>query len=203
MLRITGGIFKSREIYTLPGQKTRPTQAKVRQALFHSLVSAMLNKKNEVKNFHVLDLFAGSGALGFEALSRGADQVTFVEKSYPAIKIIEKNAKLLNLESKIRLVSTALEKSLDQVKKDSPFYWIFADPPYALDDYWSKTLINNWPWHDLLHSEGMFSIETSTAIDQKNLPKQTSSILKYREKKYGDTLLTLYQKTIKGDLLEY
>ena len=97
MLRLTGGEFRGRSIHTPGHDQTRPTQAKLRQALFNSLQTVITDAT-------LLDLFAGAGTLGFEALSRGASHVTFVESNRTVARLIEKNAAELNVRDRVRVV---------------------------------------------------------------------------------------------------
>src|SRR4051812_18174623 len=98
MLRITGGEFRGRSLHAPKGDHTRPTQSKLRQALFNSLQASLPDAR-------VLDLFAGSGALGFEALSRGAAHVHFIESARPVAKLIEKNGAELRVLDRMTLWS--------------------------------------------------------------------------------------------------
>ena len=133
MIRITGGINRSRLLETPNVSTTKPTMDKVRAGVFSALGPA-------VEGANVLDLFAGSGSYGFEALSRGAARATFVDSSFVAVNIIKKNASKLNQENVTIIQSdvlTFLEQNLQE------FSIIFVDPPYKLDVYEDvvKTLI--------------------------------------------------------------
>ena len=186
MLRITSGIFRGRVIHAPTGTRTRPTQARLRQALFNSL-------QFEIPDARVLDLFAGSGALGFEALSRGAREVVFVENSKPAIKLIEKNAEDLKVTSLIRILPVSLESAWGSLEKTQPFDLILADPPYA--GGWERKLLEEAPWEKVLKVEGYFCLEWGRLKSQVDeLPDEVSCLEKVREKNYGDSLLTTYRR---------
>lgn len=191
MLRITSGIFRGRIIQTPSHLNVRPTQAKLRQALFNSLQTRIVGAK-------VLDLFAGSGALGFEALSCGAEHVTFVEKVRPHAKCIEKNAKLLQVQDRVQILNLSVEVALDQLKRNEPFDLIFVDPPYA--EGWELRLLTGGPWEGLLASDGCLCLEWGR---QKSvvteLPDQLPFLVKIREKIYGESILTTYLKKVKVD----
>ena len=128
MLKIIAGKYGGRFIETPEGRGTRPTTNRVREAVFNSLCAAYSSNLN-LEGTVVLDMFAGSGALGFEALSRGAKFVTFCDKSPKAVSIIKKNAYSLQIDTSCYKV----------LKRDSlipnPYSLIpniiFADPPYA------------------------------------------------------------------------
>ena len=93
-MRIIAGLYKGRELQTVPDLSVRPATGRVRQTLFDMLTSRL-----SFDGLHVLDLFAGCGSLGFEALSRGAASVTFVESSPAALEFIEKNARYANIDA--------------------------------------------------------------------------------------------------------
>ena len=122
-MRITGGYLKGRILKTLPGQLTRPTPGRIREALFSIL-------QHDLENTDVLDLFAGSGALAIEAVSRGAASAVLVEKNERAAAIIRQN--LAKCELQLRLIVADYKKGSEilagEMKK---FDLIFADPPYG------------------------------------------------------------------------
>jgi 16S rRNA (guanine966-N2)-methyltransferase len=122
-MRIIAGAWRGRTIEVPPGQSTRPTADRVRETLFSMLASRL----GSFEDLRVADLFAGSGALGFEALSRGAASATFVESDAKAGATIRHNAEKLGAIERIRILgSSALA-----LPRSEPFDLIFADPPYA------------------------------------------------------------------------
>ncbi|MGZ3709018.1 MAG: 16S rRNA (guanine(966)-N(2))-methyltransferase RsmD, partial [Bdellovibrionota bacterium] len=123
MLRLTGGEFRGRMIQTPSHDHVRPTQARLRQAWFNSIQA-------EIPEAKILDLFAGSGALGFEALSRGASEVTFVEKHRSTLKLIAKNVATLGVNSRVELIEASVDSVFKRVERRAPFDLVFADPPY-------------------------------------------------------------------------
>jgi 16S rRNA (guanine966-N2)-methyltransferase len=157
MIRITGGENRSRLLETPNTTLTKPTMDKVRAAVFNAL-------GDSVKFARVLDLFAGSGSYGFEALSRGAKEATFVDASYESIKVIKKNAANLNREN-VEILNADVLSFLSQNIGD--FDIIFADPPYKLDVYEAvvKTLIERKIVNDggiiVLESERELKIDES------------------------------------------
>lgn len=172
-------------IHTPHNEKTRPTQARLRQALLNSLQTL-------VPEARVLDLFAGSGALGFEALSRGASSAVFVESSRSVIKLIQKNAQELRVEDRVHSVEDSVEHAIDRVLPHAPFDIVFADPPYA--EGWELRLLQELPWSQLLSPGGVFCLEWGTQKSQvQELPEQAGPLVKVREKAYGDTVLTTYR----------
>ena len=125
-MRITGGRLGRRPIDAPPGDATRPTTDRVREALFSALASRV-----DLDGARVLDLFAGSGALGLEALSRGASAVTFVERHAATLAVAHRNAAALGVESAGRFVRADALAWLGR-PASTPFDVVFADPPYAL-----------------------------------------------------------------------
>src|SRR5690348_1094962 len=122
-MRIIAGTWRGRTLEAPPGLGTRPTADRVRETLFSMLASRL----GSFEDLRVADLFAGSGALGFEALSRGATSVTFVERDQAALATIKRNAARLGATDRIQ----ALGSSGLSLPRGAPFDLIFADPPYA------------------------------------------------------------------------
>ena len=121
-MRITGGEFRSRPLRAPRGKVTRPTSDRVREALL-----AILGER--VPGARVLDLYAGTGALGLEALSRGAALATFVERSREALEALRANVSALAVVERARVVAAPAERAARDVA--GPFDLVFADPPYA------------------------------------------------------------------------
>jgi 16S rRNA (guanine966-N2)-methyltransferase len=122
-MRIIAGTWRGRTIDAPPGQSTRPTADRVRETLFSMLASRL----GAFEDLRVADLFAGSGALGFEALSRGAAHATFVESDAKASAVIRRNAEKLGVVERVQI----LGGSALALTASGPFDLIFADPPYA------------------------------------------------------------------------
>lgn len=122
-MRIIAGEWRGRLLQAPAGMTTRPTADRVRETLFSMLASRL----GTLEGMSVADLFAGSGALGFEALSRGAASVTFVESDPAATRAIRANARALGAEPRVQL----LGGSALRLPKSGPFDLIFADPPYT------------------------------------------------------------------------
>ena len=122
-MRLTGGEFRSRVIRSPQGAAVRPTPGRVKEALF-SIVG------DEIVDARVLDLFAGTGAIGFEALSRGAAHVTFVELHAPTAQAIRAAAEELGIAKRTSVVCAAAEKAVTRLP--GRFDFVYADPPYAL-----------------------------------------------------------------------
>jgi 16S rRNA (guanine966-N2)-methyltransferase len=194
LIRITGGEFRGRIIKTPKGEKTRPTQARLRQALFNSLQA-------QIGDARVLDLFAGSGALAFEALSWGASSALLVELARPVVKLLESNAHELGLSARVEVLQDSVEKVHSELIRRGPFQVILADPPYA--GGWEIKLLESLPWKEILVPGGVFCLEWGAQKSQVDeLPQQvfidasspnSALLVKIREKNYGDSILTTYQ----------
>ena len=130
MLRITSGEFKGKSIECPPGQDIRPTSSKTRQGLFNVLFSMGV----EVCGANVLELFAGTGLISFEAISRGASFATLIDSSTSSLKVIEKNALTIGISKKINLIKQDAEVFLSKAVL-SDFDIVYLDPPYKYDGY--------------------------------------------------------------------
>ncbi|HYP99764.1 MAG TPA: 16S rRNA (guanine(966)-N(2))-methyltransferase RsmD [Polyangiaceae bacterium] len=122
-MKIVAGEFRGRQLSTPSGDATRPTAARAREALFSIL--------GDVTGERVLDLYAGSGALGLEALSRGADQLVLVESGKAAQQAIRSNLQALGVGARATLLPLRAETSLKALERLAPFSLVFADPPWA------------------------------------------------------------------------
>jgi len=128
-IRIIAGKHRSRQIQTPPGVQTRPTASRTRESLFDLLITRYLPQ-----GFHdlvVADFYAGSGALGIEALSRGAQHVDFFEKSGRAIGVLRQNLESVGVTNQATVHQQCLHNASPQFSK--PPHVVFCDPPYALD----------------------------------------------------------------------
>jgi 16S rRNA (guanine966-N2)-methyltransferase len=122
-LRIVGGEARGRRLRAVPGRSTRPTADRVRQSLFDLL-------GQRCDGLRVLDLYAGTGALAIEALSRGAVRATLVEQDARAAAVIERNASELGYGDRVEIVRDDVSRALPRLR--GPFELVFSDPPYAL-----------------------------------------------------------------------
>lgn len=185
-MKLTGGTHRGRILHAPSDDRTRPTQAKLRQALFNSLQMI-------IPEARVLDLFSGSGALAFEALSRGASHAVAVESSRAAAQIIRKNADALGVQGSFVLFEEPVERVWPKLGKHAPFDVIFADPPYA--GGWETRLLAELPWEELLAEEGTFCLEWGKQKSKvESLPEELPFLVKVREKIYGESVLTTYRK---------
>jgi 16S rRNA (guanine966-N2)-methyltransferase len=185
-MRITGGRWRSRALEAPRGTTTRPTSDRVREALFSMLVSD--GHLGDDAAPRVLDLYAGSGALAFEALSRGAVSAVLVEQARDALAAIRENAQALDATSLVRVVAGKVDRSLE--KLDGPFGIVFADPPYA--DVRSPAFAGILAAAArLLGPGGALVLEHASA----DPPPEVAGLMLDRSRRHGDTTLTLYVRT--------
>ena len=126
MMRIITGSAKGKRLETLEGEATRPTSERIKEAIFSSI-------QFEVENRHVLDLFAGSGQIGLEALSRGADRATFIDSSREAMEIVKKNAKTTGFDDKCHYLVSDWRNYIRKASGKEKYDLVFIDPPYAME----------------------------------------------------------------------
>lgn len=139
-MRIITGLLKGRKIEIPKTLNVRPTSDRTKEGLFSTIDARMY-----IRNTKVLDLFAGSGNLGFEAISRGAESVLFVDYDRKNIRHIEQLAKEFEVDHQIRMSSTTVEEFLNI--PGIPYDFIFCDPPYSysgMDEMVEKILNNGW-----------------------------------------------------------
>lgn len=175
-MRIIAGNLKSRIIKPVPGKETRPTSDKVKEAIFHKLGPYF-------QDGFCLDLFAGSGSLGIEAISRGMDHVTLVESANNAVRVIHHNIVQLELEPKSKIMRMDVFRALPILaKKSKKFDLILFDPPYEKVSY--EKILESIQKYDLLTNNGKIYIEASG--NQSIIYDDTYYHFVY-EKKYSST----------------
>jgi 16S rRNA (guanine966-N2)-methyltransferase len=175
-MRVVAGSARGRRLQAPPGDATRPTLDRVREALFNALVSL-----DAVDGARVLDLFAGSGALGIEALSRGASHCTFVERARPAHAALEANLVATGLAERAEVLALDAVAWLDR-QPGGGFDLVLLDPPYATDDaQWAALLAGV----ATVAPDGVVVIESGRPV-----PVPAGWDVR-REKRYGDTLLVI------------
>ncbi|MDO5733193.1 MAG: 16S rRNA (guanine(966)-N(2))-methyltransferase RsmD [Eubacteriales bacterium] len=154
MGRVIAGRLRGRKLKTVPGMSTRPTTDRCKEALFNRI-------QMEVQDADFLDLCAGSGQIGIEALSRGARSVCFVEKSRQAARVIESNLQELGLEDSAELLRMDLKSALQFLdRRQSSFDLIFCDPPYAEVNLLLPKILKTLRQTKLWRPEGLFILES-------------------------------------------
>ncbi len=185
-MRIISGTMRGTKLYTLEGDNTRPTLDRVKEALFSKI-------NFEIQDATILDLFAGSGALGLESLSRGAEKIFLCDNSRDAIKIINQNIEKTKTKDKISLLNMDYKKALEELKRlEAKLDIVFLDPPYKTEfaEDAAKYIVEN----QLLNEDGFIVLETDDK--DKVLNNLDTNILEIKEiKKYGRVyLLFIYSK---------
>ncbi|MEO8798157.1 MAG: 16S rRNA (guanine(966)-N(2))-methyltransferase RsmD [Polyangiaceae bacterium] len=183
-MRIVAGIHRSREIRAPKGDSTRPTSDRVREALF-----SMLEAARPVEGLRVLDLYAGTGALALEALSRGALAATLVEKSREALAVIAANVDGLGVKAQITVLATDVGRAASRLVGMS-FDLVFADPPYRdigageLEKAVAPLLLNG-----ILAPGGRFVLELASRDAVPSLPGLELD----KARVYGDTQIAIFE----------
>jgi 16S rRNA (guanine966-N2)-methyltransferase len=184
-MRIIAGQFKNRPLVAPKGDATRPTSNMMREALFNIC-------QHYIQESTFLDLFAGSGALGLEALSRGASTSTFIESQREAIRCIQKNVEALQVQDKCTIFQTDVFIGLKRLEKGKKTYdIIFADPPYEIKDLREK-ILRTIDEGSLLKEGGFFFIEEADKASKEMLPLKTLELISSR--RLGRSLLQQYRK---------
>lgn len=176
--RIVAGSAGGRRL-TVPPKGTRPTSERVREALFGALEAVF-----DFDGLHVLDLYAGSGALGFEALSRGASVVTFIESDRRAVEVLRANASALGLAG-ARVVGGPVE-SVVAGEPDHGYDIVLADPPYALSNAALGGVLGNLVRRGWLAPDALVVLERAARDGEPDWPE---GLRPTRSRRYGDTAL--------------
>ena len=187
MIKIIGGKFKKNKI-DVPDNAVRPTSALIREAIFSILESnALQNSFNPYLNKCFIDLFAGSGSLGLEAISRGASFSYFFEFNNEVYKILQNNCKKICKDSNF-LVHKEDVISIDKFKIDYPLSAIFIDPPYKINPF--NSILKKIKDSNILNKDTLIIIETekSSPLDFLN------SFKMIKEKIYGKTKIIFLKK---------
>lgn len=184
-MRVIAGNYKGRTIKPVPGKYTRPTSDKVKEAIFHMMGPFFSGGK-------CLDLFAGSGSLGLEALSRGMEHVTFVDQQGRAIQTINDNLKTLNINTRAEVYRMDAFRALHMLaKQQSMFELILIDPPYLKVDY--ELLLNKLIDLKLMQANGIIYCEHGS---EETLPSSIPHLTLVKQVNYGQTTgITLYRHT--------
>jgi len=182
-MRVSSGILKGRKIkFNSSHKQLRPTSSKVREALFN-----IIGRK--IKGALFLDLYAGTGAIGFEALSRGASEVIFVETKKGFADKITQIVKQYSFEGKAKVITNQV---IDYIQcaglNKLTFDIIFLDPPYHTDE--AAHAISEIDKRGILKDSGMVIAEH---FKKRLLPERFDRLQKIKDYKYGDTVLTLYK----------
>lgn len=178
-MRVISGLLKGRNIEGFDIEGTRPTMDRVKESIFSTI-------QFEIRDAVVLDLFAGSGNLGIEAISNGADKCYFVDNNRVAINTINKNISNFKIEDKSIVIKNDYMNALSELK-NTKFDIVFLDPPYK-DDYINssiKYLLDN----DMLNSKALIICEYD-----RDIKKEYNLLDEVKTKKYGDKFVTIFKR---------
>ena len=196
MTRIIGGTAGGRRLETPKGDRTRPTSDRVREALF----SAIESRAGSLHGLRFLDLYAGSGAIGLEAWSRGADAVTFVESDRRTADLIGRNARTVGCN--VARVHAAPVTAALAGRADAPYDLVFTDPPYPLSEAdlaHDLTLLVDHGW---LADDALVVVERGSRSPEPAWPEGIKPLGgRRRTKKYGETTLW-YAAAGEGEVAE-
>ncbi|MFL5311497.1 MAG: 16S rRNA (guanine(966)-N(2))-methyltransferase RsmD [Myxococcales bacterium] len=179
-MRVVGGDWRGRTLRAVPGRSTRPTADRVRQSLFDVL-------GQRCDGLRVLDLYAGTGALSLEALSRGAAHATLVERDAKAMEVIERNARELGCADRCTLFGDDVARVLPRL--EGPFDLIFSDPPYAL--HAGQDTVDALARLRLLAAQARLVLERDRREGRPVLPEELELA---DERRYGDTVLLIARR---------
>lgn len=181
-MRVIAGTYRGRRLYGPQTQTLRPTSDRVREALFSIL-------GNRLPHSRFLDLYAGTGAVGIEALSRGADHVTAVESDRDAVNLLQRNKQLCQIGSELTIQAHAVEQFLRRPDHwNGPYDVVFADPPYAETAGLSSLLSQS-------RTEALFAEDAWLVVEhggKTTAPAALGPTSLRRQYRYGDTTLSLY-----------
>lgn len=183
-MRVIGGTLRGRQLATFTGRDIRPTPDRVREALF----SILYSRFGTLDGRRVLDLFAGSGALGIEAISRGALSARFVEMSSRAAAVLKDNLSRLRIEERTEVTVADLWQVIPALAAGGAYAVIFADPPYAAGH--GPRLLAEIDRHRLLDKNGLLCLETAAG---EALPETSGALRQVESRRYGSTAVHLYR----------
>lgn len=181
-VRVVAGTLRGRALKAPPGDATRPTGARVKEALFSIL--------GDVSDLAVLDLYAGSGALSIEALSRGARSAVLVESARPALACLRDNLQKLGVEARATVLPLRVEAVLGQLQRLGPFDLVLCDPPWK-DIAAARGALEKLAAAGLVTAAARIALEHAA---KEPPPSPVPSLLRvYDERRWGDTAVTLLE----------
>jgi len=180
-MRVTAGSARGHSLITLRGDSVRPTADKVKQSIFNAI-------QFDVPGADVLDVFCGSGALGIEALSRGAASATFVDIDKRAVNVVRANLEHTKLRAKATIFNSDYKIFIKNCTNEKKYDIMFADPPYRFDVL--SDLMANIADFGLLKDNGLLIFEGGKSLT----PIEHSSFSLKKNARYGDTVVLIYRR---------
>lgn len=174
-MRVIAGEFRSRLLKSVPGTDTRPTPDRLRESLFSIL-------QPQLEGAVFLDAYSGTGAVGIEALSRGAREAIFIESSSTALRVLQENLTSLRLLTRARVIRGKSVGQLGQHKADI----IFLDPPYNDPEEYQRCL-------EVLSAAATPAIVIAQHASREKVPEAVGALARYRVVKQGDNSLSFYR----------
>jgi len=184
-MRIITGEYRGRKLETPIGYDVRPTTDKVKEAIFNLL-------QNDIYDSVCVDLFAGTGSLGLEALSRGAKRCYFCDNARASLNLIKSNIKICGAGDRSVVLAGDYTKTLTRIKEKADIF--FLDPPYAAGLY--EKCLELIETLDLLNEEGIIIAEHDKYDE---MPEQVGNLVKVKERRYGKILVSIYQYLVEKD----
>lgn len=180
-MRIVSGKFGGRPLKAVPGDATRPTTDKVKEAIFNMIGPYFDGGRS-------LDLYAGSGGLSIEGVSRGIDEAVLVDRQFAAIKTIKSNVEVTKEPERFQVIKKTAQSVIDQLKGTQPFDVFYFDPPYAKQTIEAdlEKLVAN----DLVAKNAIVMAETDQHAD---LPDRIGAFTMVKQRDYGITVITIYE----------
>ena len=188
-MRVIAGTYRSRPLRSLRGMDIRPTADRLRETLFDVLCAG---NPSSVENTVWLDLFAGTGAVGIEALSRGAAMVYLVDSSAKAAELARENLESLGISSGFQVMKLEAVRAIERLEKQGlAVDYIFLDPPYRMEEVYSQTLYS-LAQSTLLKPEGLVIVEHQKRFDPG---EKFGALKRYRILEQGDAALSFYRRS--------
>lgn len=173
-MRVIAGVARSLPLKSVPGLDTRPTTDRIKETLFNIL-------QDEIYGCRFLDLFSGSGAIGIEALSRGASEAVFVENNKKAIVCIKENLDFTRLSDKAEVLSCDVLSGLHRLESGEPFQVVFMDPPYEQE--WERKVLEELSESSCITDDTLIVIEAAKETSFEYLNELGYKLLKRKEYK--------------------
>jgi 16S rRNA (guanine966-N2)-methyltransferase len=186
-MRVIAGKYRSRPLRSLRGMDIRPTADRLREALFNVL---MAGQPGALAGSVWLDLFAGTGAVGIEALSRGAGQVSFVESSAPAARVVRQNLDSLGIAAGFTVVQGDVLKALKKIEAAAKVDFVFLDPPYDFAEGYRSTL-------EFLSTAaflGPKAVVIAEHVKRFDPGEKFGALARFRKLVQGDAALSFYRR---------